>query len=271
MGWPAVIRVWLPQWIADRDGVLRRIDDAVSEAAAAATAERAAANNEAAVTIGDPEPSPALQRAATVPAPTEPAPTVRPQAAAPRQDPEPFEPYEPRPVAERARIDELTTSPTVQDAARRSMADVIAAEGPVEVQRLAKLACQCFGLLRVSADHRESMLRYLPDGYRVTTGNGTRFVWPQQRDPGTWRGFRQVASSADREFHEIAPEEIANAMAYASEIRHTEGDEQLYRATRELLGYGRTPQAMRAGLERVLRWAVDTGRLPGHNTMRSTS
>lgn len=51
-------------------------------------------------------------------------------------------------------------------------------------------------------------------------------------------------------------------MRHALETRDVRGGEQLFRITRELLGYGRTTQSMEAAFWRALHWGIRSGRLP---------
>lgn len=56
MHWPAVVRVWLPAWINDRDAVLGEIDDALAEAGPAA-ADAGAGEAERTTPVPDVEPA----------------------------------------------------------------------------------------------------------------------------------------------------------------------------------------------------------------------
>jgi hypothetical protein len=257
MGWQEVVRIWLPQWIAGRDKVLDRIDEAIAAAQAVQDAQPIVVDEPVRVPVVS-APAPTFQH---VVAPT--LPTFDNTDGV-----ELFRPFVPTAVGSREQIDTLPRSPAVQQLVRQCMTDVIKAEGPVEIARLIRFVYQSFGLQRVRSSRRDLMSRYLPDGFRITTGNQTRFVWPRNIDPESWRGFRQTASSADRAFEEVSPEEIINAMSHALETREVRGGEQLLRITRELLGYGRTTQSMEAVLRQALRRGIDSGRLPGNIEQR---
>jgi hypothetical protein len=273
MRWSTVVRVWLPQWINDRAAVLLRIDEALAKAAQAeASVPTIEADNPmpdspaldvvapawpdvddyaiAEAVAARPEPVSALQQSVTT------VPPVTPASA------EVFVPYVPTLVGTRQQIDELAHDGTVQQLVRQSLEEVVTVEAPIEVDRLSRLVHKRFDLHRVSADRRSLLMRYLPDSYHVTPGGTTRFVWPPDMDPNTWHGFRRTQDTADRAFHEIAPEEIANAMRHAIDTEPIQDTEQLQRITVALLGYRRRSQAIEEYLRQVLDWGVAAERLP---------
>ena len=69
----------------------------------------------------------------------------------------------------------------------------IKAEGPIHVDRLAKLTVGAFGLTRATEARKEALLATLPPS-AVVDG----YLWPEGLSPETWTGFRRQVSSTDR-------------------------------------------------------------------------
>lgn len=272
MNWSEVVRVWLPQWMTDRDGVLDQIDQAV--AASSVPPEPAPVEDSPVLDMQWPtqteepviEPTveavpiieveadrPVLRDAVTTPDATEPSPGTAVEE---------FVPFEPTSVGTREQLDDLAHDKSVQLLVQECMDKVIACEGPIEIDRLMRLVGKCFELQRLRADRSHLMQRFLPDRYRVTGRFNTRFVWPDHCDSATWRGFRRNSKQNGRKFNEIAPEEIVNAMRHALDTGSANDTKQLYRTARELLGYGKTTEAMEHVLGEALAWGVTEGRLP---------
>ncbi|WP_246025231.1 DUF4011 domain-containing protein [Saccharopolyspora antimicrobica] len=269
MNWPQVVRVWLPQWMMDRDGVLDAIDQAVSAALEQVEQEQVEKPPTPEETVPVETETPAIESASAEDVDGA-QPVLRGLATvAPETEPdlgavvEEFVPFEPVSIGTREQLDNLAHDKSVQLLVQKAMDEVIAAEGPIEIDRLMRLVSKSFGLKRLSADRNQLMRRCLPDRYRVTNGFETRFVWPDHRSPGDWRGFRNNPKLHGRKFGEIAPEEIVNAMRRAFSTGTDSDAKQLYRTTRELLGYGKTTESMEQLLGQALAWGVAEGRLPG--------
>jgi hypothetical protein len=177
-------------------------------------------------------------------------------APSPTGGPEPFVPFLPTTVGDRSDIDTIRTNQRVQAAVRQRLGEVLAAEGPIEERRLARLTLQGFGFAKTHEDRRMAVLELL-DPRWTRTDHGGAFIWPDHRDPKTWTGFRQSRASTDRDFEEIPPEEIANALCHAAGAGRSEAD--LLRAALELLGYRRMTEKIEGRLRLGLRQAMDTG------------
>lgn len=253
MRWERVVRVWLPEWIVDREAVLRRIEDAVAAvplrtAAAPATnthvaAEPAEVGGSAARTAASVSESPDRTIRGLVPV----ADSTQPGSV-----PAVFVAYEPEPLGTREQIDRLAEDRAVQRLVRQALAEVIDSEGPIEFERLSRLVHRRFHVQRVYEDRRKLLLRQLPKEYVITKGFGRRFAWPAHLDPETWQGFRRTQASGDRAFHEIAPEEIANAMRFTAKNDGAQDAAQLRRATMNALGYRKSSPAIEDALRQVM-------------------
>ncbi|WP_203718370.1 DUF4011 domain-containing protein [Asanoa siamensis] len=285
MGWPEVVRFWLPAWIRERSALLKRVDEAVSRAASAALASavpaepavRASGQVEPAVTA---EP-PADQGVATtdpvapmaVAAPMADEAVVREQlvrsmssvvasggpvprpTSEPVAGPTPFVPYVIKQVGQMADLDMIAGNGRIQAAVRAVLREVIATEGPVEQHRLARMTLKSFGFTNTHPERRAAVLALVDRGSLRRHRLGT-FAWPSTLDAQTWRGFRQNRNSSDRDFDEIALEEIANAARYALVSVPRRAEEELLRATLDVLGYRRKTEK----IDTRLRHGLELGR-----------
>ncbi|MGV9805304.1 DUF4011 domain-containing protein [Micromonospora chersina] len=300
MGWPEVVRFWLPAWIHDRSALLDRVDDAVAKADAPeppapadavvphGTVElpspraaedleqvhlvelsgpRVAEDSEPATgvapapvtglaTASSPAPATNLATAAA-PAPAASAPPATTGAI----DVRPFVPYAPTPLGDQSDLDLLATDQRVRGLVREALREIIAAEGPVEQHRLARLALARFGFLRTREDRRLAVLA-LVDSRRLY-GHPTvgRYAWPEGTDPQTYRAYRVTQASNDRAFEEVPPEEVANAFVHVLRSVPSMDEERLLRAGLERLGYRRRTDKIDKLLRYGLHVAVTSGRV----------
>ncbi|MEU4162131.1 DUF4011 domain-containing protein [Actinoplanes sp. NPDC026670] len=259
MGWPEVVRFWLPAWIRDRSQVLDAIAGAVDRAAAESLRRLA----EAPPSLPSP-PSADEHAAVEAPLPDE-DPLLRSWGEEPSEMPvisgsgwSDFVPYSPTPLGQRTDIDLIDSSPAIRAAVRAAIDQVIAAEGPVEQQRLARLVLARFGFTKAHADRRAAVLA-LADPETFRSSQAGVFAWPPDLDVQSWRGYRRTVQSTDRAIEDIAPEEIANAAYSALAARAGMGEPDLLRSTLELLGYRR----MTEKIDRLLRYGLEVGQVTG--------
>jgi hypothetical protein len=133
---------------------------------------------------------------------------------------------------------------------RQALADVVAAEGPVEATRLARAVAVDFGLSRVNADRREAILACLPADL-LRDGDG--FVWPPETDPRGWSGYRAAGSESDRKLDEISLREIANAMDHLEAGTGGMDEAELFRDTLAEFGFLRMTDGVRGRLAAATR------------------
>jgi hypothetical protein len=293
MRWPVVARIWLPDWLRDKEGVLDRLQDAV----------RLPDLDPALRQAQDPAPAPDRARRGPATGPAEDAPpgrdTVRDRGGQPDHsgadhsgppdqdaatpghtrplpaaaaDPvpanparsglvgeSPFTPWISGYLGSRAVLDELPEVRAVT-AVARALHDAVVAEGPVHVDRLAKLVAGGFDLGRVSAERRRSILGCLPDTV-FRDRSDPHFAWPAELDPATWTGFRRTGAQADRPLEQVSSREIGNAMVAICVAGAGVARDQLESETLRIFGFHRRTAALLSLLEAALRRAVDEGRL----------
>ena len=201
--WPVVERVWLPSWLASSSDVRRpaggrggrgpgrdrrrrsSLPTAAIESFKGVAALRASVTSSVAVPL---RPAP---RAAAKPAARKPA------GPAPLDGEAAFVPWIPKTAGEKSVLDELPAAKAAR-VVRRVLAAGIKAEGPVHVDRLAKLTVGAFGLNRSSEARKDALLSTLPPS-AVVDG----YLWPEGVDPASWTGFRRQMSSTDRPIEHV--------------------------------------------------------------------
>jgi hypothetical protein len=298
--WPAVERVWLPTWLADRDDVLDRLVAAVDAAAPAPVA--ADPEPEPVEPAAEPEPAydgpladviplrPVAAPAPVEPEPVEPEPVAEPEpalVAVEPVEPEPVAEPEPAPVATTARRsaapakasapldEELPFFPwTPKPAGEKKQLDQLADPAVARLVRRVLTA----GVKAEGPVHRDRLIRVTAAAFgltrvtearrdallallpRTATADG-EFVWPGGLDRETWSFFRRQAASAERPLEHVAPEEIGNAMVALARASAGMARDELYLRTLEVFGHRRRTPALLPLLDAALTAAVARGRL----------
>ncbi|CAA9212978.1 MAG: FIG00832862: hypothetical protein [uncultured Blastococcus sp.] len=258
--WPAVERVWLPSWLADPSSVadrlvaavdavpVERVAETIAFPSAAVESFKGVAALRSAVT------SVAVPAAAAKPAPRAPAPHKLAAPAA--MDGETaFVPWLPKPAGDKSVLDELPASKAAR-VVRRVIAAGVKAEGPIHVDRLAKLTVNAFGLNRASEGRKNTLLSLLPPS-AVVDG----YLWPDGVEPDAYETFRRQTASTDRPIEHVAPEEIGNAMAALCRASAGMVADELLGQAATVFGYKRRTPAVTPALEAALKLALHRGRL----------
>jgi hypothetical protein len=273
--WPAVERVWLPSWLADSSAVLDQLVAAVEEipvsvpapivlpTAAIESFRGVAALRSAVTSVEAPVAAPAVARAMVAKmvadkAGSRPAPAraARKPTGPARLDGEAqFVPWIPKVAGEKSVLDELPAAKAAR-VVRRVLTAGIKAEGPIHVDRLARLTVGAFGLNRVAESRKEALLSLLPPSAVVDD-----YLWPDGVDAASWTGFRRQMSSTDRPLEHVAPEEVANAMAALCRAGAGMRRDELLTQTAAVFGYKRRTPTVTPLLEAAVGWALERGRL----------
>ncbi|TFV62290.1 UNVERIFIED_ORG: DNA helicase, partial [Bacillus sp. AZ43] len=260
--WPVVERVWLPSWLSSRDAVLERLVEAVDAVPSAPVAEPIPLPTAAVESFkGVAALRSSVTAAVAVTAPPAAAkPTPRPAARKPvgpaALDGETaFVPWLPKPAGEKSVLDELPASKAAR-AVRKVLTAGIKAEGPIHVDRLAKLTVNAFGLNRSSEARKKALLSLLPPS--AVIGD---YLWPEGTSPESYEGFRRQTASTDRPIDHVAPEEIGNAMAALCRASAGMMADELLTQTAAIFGYKRRTPTVTPALEAALKVALHRGRL----------
>lgn len=185
-------------------------------------------------------------------------------APAPRATADPtagvYQPAPHRTAGERSVLDTITTSENKR-LVRENLEEIVAAEGPVEAQRLARLLANRFGLQRVQTQRQETILGCLPKKRRSRTVLGT-FYWPEGMAPEEYTGYRRTPADGEkRRVTEIAPEEIGNAVL---DVLCSEGPSlaaDVMQSLNDVFGFNRTGREIRERYQQVLDRLERNGRL----------
>lgn len=267
MRWPSVERVWLPAWLADSEAVLDRLELSLREAADHVSGE-AAAEPDTGV-IADPgirdESHPAdadesfTDISGTLPLfeeirkPVASLSTERVGAGV-----QTYEPWTVQKFGGTDILDSLHSRRSVA-AVRDAIGVVVAAEGPVHQDRLARLVCAAFGLNKVNGPRADSVLRLVEPSTHAIDDDG--FVWDATVDRRTWSIFRSNEADIVRKPEHISVVELRNAMVDIVRATGGIGVSELHRETIQTFGGKRRTAGITARLNEGLQHGVDTGHL----------
>lgn len=288
MGWFACERVWLPEWIKDRQSAVDRIADAIEKANAADAESRAAAaatqseealapsaedseeldeipalaestterdeRDGAAVSAAEsgiePVSAQAATRVATAVAST--------RAQAGQGNPVSYVAAPTTPIGSRDELDHpnwQSVRARIQDAVRES----IEIEGPIALNRLVRNVVHRFGFDKAMAKRQEVVFELIPADLIHDDEFGS-FVWPTGLIRGEWTGFRTTPLGFFRPLYEIAGEEIINALVHAA-YNGVHDQEQLMRKTLAYFDQTKLTKQAADRLERCIAMAERSGRL----------
>jgi hypothetical protein len=249
--WPGVERVWLPEWLGQRDAAVARIRDAV----AAAKQRKLEPPAEEVVTPPPPVVAPVEEKSFAFRSVQ-----LKPKPAAPRRhaDLTDFTAWTPVVIGSISVLDEIHTSYNRAHVVK-IVESIIDAEGPVHRDRLAKLVAGAFSLGKVSEARRTAIQRVVPSEY--TRGDDREFYWPTGVEPASWRAVRTAKRGEGRPLGEVSLVEIGNAMRVVAEQAGGSGVDDLKRDALALFGGIRVTKDIGARLDEALERALAIGTL----------
>lgn len=257
--WPAVERVWLPEWLEHRAETVARLRQAVEDAKARKVEPEPVTVD----TRVDPVASVVSTSETVAAEPRELAPLRSAPVAAPvaRQHPmlQTFGEWEILMAGDVSVLDEIAMQHAKQ-MVRNVIESVIAAEGPVHPDRLAKLVAGAFGLNRVAESRRKAIRQLVPVDYRRRS-DPEGFYWPAGIDPESWREVRCPADGESRPIDEVSLIEIGNAMLVVAEQTGGIDAEELKREALGLFGGKRMTAGIEARLGKAMERAMGMGML----------
>ncbi|MFI7482505.1 DUF4011 domain-containing protein [Kocuria sp. M1R5S2] len=294
MGWRHLERVWLPAWIRSRSAVVQEFVDATEAAVRRPAPESTPATEPDAVepfpeTVepfpetegglvpkGDPAPVgvPAesgsgsssdndgelVRSGPPLPVPEPDTVTTRPPSNDGGNSSEVYRAAPHRETGSRADLDAIA-APRNKQLVRENLEEIIAAEGPVEARRLARLLGNRFGMQRVPAQRQETILGCLPRSRCSRSALGA-FYWPDDVEPDAWTGFRRTPPGGDkRAVTEIAPQELGNAVRHFLGAQGRGQQEDVFQMLNEVFGFNRTGREIRERYSAVLDLLERHGRI----------
>ncbi|HVQ96388.1 MAG TPA: DUF3320 domain-containing protein, partial [Mycobacteriales bacterium] len=302
LGWPAVERIWLPDWLADPTATVDRLVAVATTAPAPASAtwSRGEASPRGA---GPPEfPGPDETHPAGDPdvgggpggagdpseaggpdGPGGPGGAGGPDgpggpdqvggADGPRRVSSPSEAddpsgagvFEPWVVGRLGPVEVLDALPRPDAAAQVAAAlrAAVTAEGPIHTDRLARLVANAYGLNRVVETRKTAILRHLPPDLR--RDDLEPVVWPPGRDPDSWPGYRRTPADADRPLEHVPLREIVNAMVTCTRASAGMPPDELHRVVLAIFGGRRLTTGIADRLDTALRTGRHLNRLTHTN------
>jgi hypothetical protein len=269
MHWPDVRRIWLPEWLTDPGAVADRLVEVCRAAARPGThgghsrevlAEHAGtvpASPNGSVDGRHRRPDPAmldglaLRPPGVSEQPAEPAVPVLLGA-------EEYRPWPAQLLGSRVMLDRLS-EPAVRNRVVRVLNDVVAGEGPIHRERLARAVANAFDLSRLSPTRMTDLIGLIPAA--LVTDEGGQFVWPEGRTPWEWTGFRRSEDYSARPIEDIALREIGNAMVAVCAVSAGITQPELLREALRLFGGKRITPAIERRLVAALETAIAAGRI----------
>jgi hypothetical protein len=295
MGWSRVERIWLPDWVRDREEVIHRIRAAASapvptvdtpmpsspqvsadsserspSPAGASAFESGESRTSRTSTpgtgryVGRPgswreQASQAEAADAMLVASVSPPNTQADPLPTPgrTQDPAgtPFVPAHEHVAGTREVLDEMDSNPRHWQRFGAQLTDVIVQEAPIAATRLARIVGRRFGLQRVAASRSDAIIRRVRADLIERTPFGV-FVWAPGQDREGYGDFRIARGAAARSIEEIAPRELLNAMHYLAKTGLGISREELVRETAGLFGFTRMASKITAHLDAVIDYGI---------------
>ena len=269
MGWAEIARIWLPDWIRDRDEVVRRVVGRVRGASAPVSPANEPAMHQDHPPAPEEQPGETFRDLGTDGV----GPEEQAQSHIPSHEPPPssrfadlheFVPAHVDAVGSRELLDQLDFAKYARAAVANEVDDVIDAEAPIEAGRLARIVARRFDLSRVSESRTASILALVPPE-QIHSSKFGHFVWPLGVNPSEWRTFRKADSEGSRATDEVAPEEIVNAMVYLAEVGAGISREELIRELGLIFGIRRVTQRIEELIEGIVDEALLSDRLAESN------
>jgi hypothetical protein len=247
MGWSAVERIWLPNWLRDRGGEIERIKKAFETA-------KTLKPRDARSSVKMPAEPIFTQRSELGEGGS--VDSVNPFDALLESTPT-WSPMQIQIVAGQDYMD-LLHVPEVQKAVRGIVAVLTNIEGPVSPERLAKVVASCFGFTRVV----ESRIKAINGvGFPGHDRGIENFLFPVGVGPSSYRDWKISNESSGRKLSEVSIYEIANAMVAIARVAQGVAPEQLVKEASRVFGLQKVSKDSSLRLEKALALAVQSERL----------
>jgi hypothetical protein len=248
MHWPAVERVWLPEWLRRREHVVSQLKASVDTARQRVLSGDFTAETTAPVSLVAP------LRRASPPLPT--SPPAKPQASQSHPMVQVYREWKPGRLGDVTVLDDLPIA-YAKSQVYDAIVSVMTVEAPIHPRRLTKLVAAAFNLTRLNESRHRSIERMVPVDYRRPTGEG--FYWPIGIEPEEWRVVRRPAEGVSRQLEHVSLIEIGNAMMVVAELTGGIESDDLKREALNLLGSRRITEAVGLRLNFAINKALERG------------
>ena len=242
LGWRQVIRIWLPDWIRDKEEVLAGIERYFAGDEMAIEPEKVEL-----LTLSSAEKSAARATNTDV------------SSGSTQMAEQSFTEFIPYVVRPKARLDLLTQVTKGDQSAIKELSglfdEILNTEAPIEWQRFGKLVCNSLGYGRVVPDRLYQVLSFIPKKQIVEDANGS-FVWSRNQNEKSWSTYRTSVEGATRDHNEICVSEYANALVDIVYRSHSIGREEALKSISEIFGFKRITAQIRNSIELGMKKAV---------------
>ncbi len=167
-------------------------------------------------------------------------------------------PWVPGPKGGRIVLDKLDVA-TNRRQVNAALVEGINAEGPIHIERLARLIAASFEVRKLSPGRVVDIAAVIPRS-TVRTEDGT-VCWPARVDPATYESFRSSPEPEVRPTEHIPRHELANAMRDVVDLQGPTPVAELFGIIRRVFGGKRVTANVEARMTAALDEAVSEGRL----------
>ena len=253
MGWPAVMRVWTPDWLRNAKDIADQIEQTVADVE---SGQRKPVETVAAP-IAPAQPQVIITESARAAGAQQ---TGQVKAVPSFPDVPSWNAWSPKEYGPEYVLEQLQDART-QEYLRNVVRDVIRVEGPVLSDRAAKHLGRMHGLERV----REARVSALKDVLKqafVTSNDG--FFFSQDEGPETYRKWSKV-DGTPRTAEEISLVELSNAMHDIAKVGLGASRDELISSTALAFGWSRVGAGIRERLEKAMDEGIRRGVLKEEN------
>jgi hypothetical protein len=142
---------------------------------------------------------------------------------------------------------------------REQISEVIAAEGPVVVDRLLKTVASRFGLSKLHATRKEQLRALIGRDAVTVAPNGDVIAWPEGTNRTRYVGYRVPGPAGHRDLADIPYPELRNALLHVVRTAHGIGADDALRETAREFGITRLAAKVRERLLGVVSGALTEG------------
>ena len=257
MGWPAITRVWTPDWLRDSTGVLDRIEQLVDEVESAEaplppTAQVPSVTSISGLSLPSPLPlppsSPSIARA-----PEKLSAVIQPVALPAGSSWVPWEPTEFHPSWILEQLHDDKTRAYLVGVVKL----IIETEGPVLQARAARHIGRMHGLDRVRDTRVQAIIGAIGSALPISADG---FYFLPDHGPDTYSEW-VTASAGIRKVDEISLSEISNVMSHIARVGLGASREELLTSSATALGFLRVTAGIRDRLTLAIGEGVSRGLL----------
>jgi len=239
LGWKRVIRVWLVDWITQRDDAKRRLLEQLE----GKTPKSLASDEGKPVSVQPTNQSPVSQPSREV-------------GVSAKQTL--FKPFLPVIIGPKEVLDQLT-QPSVREKMGALFTEVIKTEAPIETTRFARLVAASFGFEKVREQRQQDILKLLNPKLIERTQLGD-FIWQSPRHSADYGTYRR-SSTEQRDLTEVAGIELVNALVDVLEMTGSLTLDESLREVALMFGVEKLTARVRDHLGRVVDLATSTSRV----------